>query len=73
MTVSTCIKCGGHSFELALFTPLGEAKKFAIVQCCACGTLDPALGSQIEALKHEVAGIDQRLNRIAKACRGNGH
>jgi hypothetical protein len=51
MTVSTCIKCGGHSFELALFTPLGEAKKFAIVQCSACGTpvvaLAPALGPQI--------------------------
>lgn len=74
MTVSTCIKCGGHSFELALFTPLGEAMKFAIVQCCACGTpvgaLAPAFGPQIEALKHEVAGIDRRLNRIAKASQG---
>ena len=51
MTVSTCIKCGGHSFELALFTPLGEAKKFAIVQCSACGTpvgtLAPAFGPKI--------------------------
>jgi hypothetical protein len=71
MAVSTCAKCNGHSFELAPFTPLGEAKKLAIVQCSACGTpigaLDPTLGPQIEALKHQVAAIDERLNRIAKA------
>ena len=71
MAVSTCFKCSGHSFELTLFTPLGEAKKLMIVQCAACGTpvgaLDPALGPQIEALKHQVAAIDERLNRIAKA------
>ena len=71
MAVSTCAKCNGHSFELALLTPLGEAKKFMIVQCSACGTpvgaLDPALGPQIEALKHQVAAIDERLNRIATA------
>ena len=30
MTVSTCTKCSGHSFELALFTPLGESKTLAI-------------------------------------------
>jgi hypothetical protein len=48
MAVSTCIKCSGHSFELALFTPLGESKKFSIVQCSNCGTpvgvVDPASG-----------------------------
>lgn len=58
-------------FELALFTPLGEAQKFTIVQCSTCGTpigaLDPALGLQIEAPKHQVAAIDERLNRIATA------
>ena len=26
MAVSTCVKCTGHSFELVLFTPLGESK-----------------------------------------------
>jgi hypothetical protein len=71
MAVSTCVKCAGHSFELALFTPLGESKKLTLVQCAQCGTavgaLDPALGPQIEALQHRVAGIDERLNRIAKA------
>jgi hypothetical protein len=71
MAVSTCIKCSGHSFELARFTPLGESHKLTIVQCAQCGTpigaLDPAIGPQIEALKSEVAAIDARLTRIAKA------
>jgi hypothetical protein len=71
MAVSTCAKCAGHSFELALFAPLGESKKFTLVQCAQCGmpagVLDPALGPQIEALKHQVAGIDERLKAIAKA------
>jgi len=34
------------------------------------GTLDPALGLQIEALKHQVAAIDERPNRIAKVLQG---
>lgn len=71
MAVSTCAKCSGHSFELALFTPLGESKKLTMVQCSHCGlpigVLDPAKTPQIEALKNQVAAIDERLNRIAKA------
>ena len=71
MAVSTCIKCSGHSFELALLTPIGQRNKLTTVQCAQCGTpvgvLDPAMGSQIEALKNQVAAIDERLNRIAKA------
>jgi hypothetical protein len=71
MTVSTCGKCGGHSFELALFTPVGESRKLTLVQCSACGTvvgaLDPSTGPQIEALKGQVAAIDQKLARIAEA------
>jgi hypothetical protein len=71
MAISTCGKCGGHSFELALFTPIGESKKLNLVQCSACGVvvgvLDPSLGPQIDALKREVAAIDQGLARIAGA------
>jgi hypothetical protein len=29
--------------------------------------MDPAIGPQIEALKNQIAAIDKRLNRIAKA------
>jgi hypothetical protein len=71
MAVSTCIKCSGHSFELALFTPIGESKKLTIVQCSQCGTpvavMDPATGPAMEVLKNQIAAIDERLNRIAKA------
>jgi hypothetical protein len=71
MAVSICAKCGGHSFELVPFTPLGASNKLTIVQCSGCGAaigvLDPATGFQIDALKNHVAAIDERLNRIAKA------
>jgi hypothetical protein len=71
MAVSTCIKCGGHSFELALFTPLGESHKLTMVQCAACGTpvgvMDVASRAAIEALQGKVAAIDEGLTRIAKA------
>lgn len=71
MAVSTCIKCGGHGFELVRFPPVGESHKLTIVQCTGCGTpvgvLDPVTGPQIEALKHQIAEIDDRLTRIAKA------
>ena len=71
MAVSTCIKCGEHGFELSLFTPIAESRKLTLVQCSNCGTpvgaIDPASGPQIEALRREVAAIDEKLNRIARA------
>jgi hypothetical protein len=70
MAVSTCIKCGGHSFELALFTPLGESYKLTMAQCATCGTpvgvLDATSRAAIEALQGRVAAIDDGLTRIAK-------
>jgi len=71
VAVSTCIKCGGHGFELSLFTPIGDSRKLTLVQCSNCGTpvgaLEPGGGAQIEALRREVAAIDEKLNRIARA------
>lgn len=71
MAISTCIKCSGHSFEIALLTPIGDNRKFSVVQCSNCGipigVLDPTAGPQIEALKSQVAAIDERLHRIARA------
>ena len=73
MAVSTCIKCGGHSFELALFTPLGETHKLTMVQCATCGTpvgvTDSASRVAMEALQGKVAAIDDGLTRIAKALK----
>ena len=71
MAVSTCAKCAGHTFELAPFMPLGASHKLAMVQCSGCGApivvLDSATGAQIDGLKNQIAAIDERLNRIAKA------
>ena len=69
MAVSTCLKCAGHSVELLPFTPLGASHKLVMVQCSSCGTPvgDPAMTPQIDALKNQIAAIDERLNRIAKA------
>jgi hypothetical protein len=71
MAVSTCIKCSGHSFELALFTPIGARTKLTIVQSANCGTpvgtIDPASGAQIEPLRKEIAAIHEKLGRIALA------
>ena len=71
MAVSTCMKCESHSFELALFTPIGVNRKFTLVQCAQCGTavgvLDPATGPQIEALQRQIGAIDDKLSRIATA------
>lgn len=71
MAVSTCVNCNGHSFEVVLFTPIGDSRKLSMVQCSNCGTpigmMDPATGPQIEALKAQVAAIDERLSRIARA------
>jgi hypothetical protein len=76
MAISTCGKCGGHSFELALFTPIGETRKLTLVQCSACGAavgaIDPATGPQIEAVKDQVAAIDRKLARIAEALQELG-
>jgi hypothetical protein len=70
MATSTCAKCGGHSFEHALLTPIGEDRKLAIVQCANCGTvigaLDPASSTLIEGLQKQIAAIDAGLVRIAK-------
>ena len=76
MAISTCVKCAGHSFELTPFTPLGTSHKLTIIQCSGCGApigvLDPATGPQIDALKNQIASIDERLNRIARTLQDFG-
>lgn len=74
MAVSTCVKCSGHSFEVALLTPLGQSYKLSIVQCSSCGVpvgvLDPSVQARLEALKTQIAAIDERMTRIARALAG---
>jgi hypothetical protein len=74
MAVSICLKCAGHSFELASFTPLGARHKLTIVQCSGCGApigvLDPATGPQIEALKNQIAAIGREAQPDRKSAAG---
>ena len=69
MAASICAKCGGHTFERGLVTPLGEQRTISVLQCAGCktvvGTLDGHLA--LERLQTQVAAIDAGLVRIAKA------
>jgi hypothetical protein len=69
VAVSTCAKCGGHTFERALITPLGEQRTAPVLQCAGCGGVIGMLDSHltIEGLRKEIAHIDAGLVRIAKA------
>jgi hypothetical protein len=74
MPASTCLQCGSHSFEVVPLTPLGQNYKLTLVQCSTCGTpigaLDPGPKLAIESLKKQVAAIDDKLTRIARALSG---
>ena len=69
MAVSTCAKCGGHTFERGLVTPLGEQRTVPVLQCAGCGTVIGTLDAQfvIESLQNQIAHIDAGLVRIARA------
>jgi hypothetical protein len=71
MATTTCLKCGGHSFESVLFTPLGKNQKLAMIQCADCGVpvgaIDPSAELALAALRSQVAAIDEGLRRIASA------
>jgi hypothetical protein len=74
MAATTCVKCGSHGFKIASLAPVGQSYKLTLVQCASCGVpigvLDPATGPAIERLKAQVAAIDERLARIARALSG---
>ena len=69
MAVSTCAKCGGHTFERGLVTPLGEQRTVPVLQCAGCGSVIGTLDSHlaIESLQSQIAHIDAGLVRIARA------
>ena len=37
MAISTCVKCGGHSFEVKEKSPVGSGYKLIFIQCSSCG------------------------------------
>jgi hypothetical protein len=69
MAVSTCAKCGGHTFERGLVTPLGEGRSVPVLQCNGCGTVVGMLDSSLmlEDLQKQVADINAGLVRIVNS------
>lgn len=37
MALSTCVKCGSHSFEAVMQEPKGANFKMQFIQCASCG------------------------------------
>jgi hypothetical protein len=37
MATSTCVKCGGHEFEMQRAKPTGSEYTYLFVQCLSCG------------------------------------
>lgn len=37
MALPTCIKCGGHSFETQVHSPIRSRYKVIFIQCASCG------------------------------------
>jgi hypothetical protein len=37
MAISSCVKCGSHSFETTLASPTGSNYKVQFIQCASCG------------------------------------
>jgi hypothetical protein len=68
MAVSACAKCGGHTFERGLVTPLGEQRTVPVLQCAGCGAVVGTLDSHlaIESVQKQIASIDAGLVRIAR-------
>lgn len=65
MALSSCPKCGNHSFEVETVEPMRSNFKLNCVQCSSCGTVVGVLeylniGAQI--LKQNIA-----IKRIARA------
>lgn len=76
MAVSTCSKCGGHSFRLDESVPSGANYKLMLVQCSSCGVpvgvvdyynLGALLKKQeaeIENLKSAVSNLSYSIGTI---------
>jgi hypothetical protein len=71
MAISTCIKCGGQKFEIALTEQTGSASRLSLVQCAYCGTptevIDPDLPIRVKWFERLLSSINNKLTALAKA------
>jgi excinuclease UvrABC ATPase subunit len=81
MAMSTCVKCGGHSFEMKAAEPRDSAYKQMFVQCTSCGgvigvgsyfdsgVLAKDNQTEIAELKKSLVRIESQLQQIASRLR----
>lgn len=67
--LSTCVKCGGHLFQLVEQEPSGSAHKLQFVQCSSCGVPVGAMeyynsGAKLEKLERKIANLESQLGGI---------
>ena len=65
MAISTCVKCGGQSFEMMVQKPEESEYKLIFVQCSNCGGVIGVMdfmniGSQLDEIKRKL-GISRAL------------
>ena len=65
MAISTCVKCGGQSFEMMVQKPKESEYNLIFVQCFNCGGVIGVMdlmniGSQLDAIKRKL-GISRAL------------
>ncbi len=69
MAMSTCGKCGGHSFTLTTTEPVGSAVKWHFVQCAKCGVPAGVVdyytnGAILTAIKKATDPLAKDLKRL---------
>jgi hypothetical protein len=81
MARSSCVRCGGGSFEMKTAEPRDAAYKQLFVQCTSCGGVagvvsvyDPgilakAIQKEVADLKKSVQRIDHQLGQVAYKLR----
>jgi hypothetical protein len=84
LNISSCGKCGGHSFKVALQEPSGCRYKVNFVQCASCNTPIGVLdyyntGAQLEEQKkltkdlaNKVAHLEHDLHLVLQALQRRG-
>lgn len=72
MASSSCVKCGGRSFQLQQQEPGGSRVKWFFVQCTSCGVPvgvidfypNSAIYQRVEKIEESISNLASRLSDI---------
>lgn len=72
MALPSCVKCGGHIFEVAELKASGARYRLLSVQCASCGGVLGVMdylntGAQTESIRATLEQHANALRRIAQA------